>query len=180
MASVEALSEALSDWGETNGAIVVISHDRAFCEKVGFTHVGTVTDGKLIVEQRNARDGDWDSSASSMQPTLALGSSTLGNGLQGSSSSSSSSSSTNGNGNGMDRKLQKQAFNAPKRIAKIEEWVLAKEAKISAIDNEMLSIGNDVGKLVDLSKEKEKLQSEVSKLMEEWEELEELLSQVAV
>ena len=35
--SVEALSEALSGWGEDTGAIVVISHDKAFCEKVGFT-----------------------------------------------------------------------------------------------------------------------------------------------
>ena len=34
-----------------DGSLVVISHDRDFCEKVGFTHIGTVMDGKLILEQ---------------------------------------------------------------------------------------------------------------------------------
>ena len=40
--------------------MVVISHDREFCEKVGFTHVGTVMDGKLVLEQRSLRESDWD------------------------------------------------------------------------------------------------------------------------
>ena len=38
----------LSGWGGKDGAIVVISHDREFCEKVGFTHIGTVVDGEGI------------------------------------------------------------------------------------------------------------------------------------
>lgn len=40
--------------------MVVISHDREFCEKVGFTHVGTVTNGGLVLEQRPLQDGDWE------------------------------------------------------------------------------------------------------------------------
>ena len=44
-----------------DGAVVVISHHRKFCEKVGFTHVGTVTEGKLVLEQqRQLRDSDWE------------------------------------------------------------------------------------------------------------------------
>ncbi|OEU12139.1 P-loop containing nucleoside triphosphate hydrolase protein, partial [Fragilariopsis cylindrus CCMP1102] len=58
---VEALSEVLSDWGDGKGAIVVISHDKAFCEQVGFTHILTITgDGQLQLEQRDANDNDWD------------------------------------------------------------------------------------------------------------------------
>ena len=38
--------------------IAVISHDQIFCEKVGFTHVGTVTDGRLLIEQGPLQDGD--------------------------------------------------------------------------------------------------------------------------
>ena len=34
-----------------DGSLVVISHDRDFCEKVGFTHIGTVMGGKLVLEQ---------------------------------------------------------------------------------------------------------------------------------
>eukprot|EP00587_Corethron_hystrix_P002067 CAMPEP_0113314504 /NCGR_PEP_ID=MMETSP0010_2-20120614/10535_1 /TAXON_ID=216773 ORGANISM="Corethron hystrix, Strain 308" /NCGR_SAMPLE_ID=MMETSP0010_2 /ASSEMBLY_ACC=CAM_ASM_000155 /LENGTH=627 /DNA_ID=CAMNT_0000170797 /DNA_START=59 /DNA_END=1942 /DNA_ORIENTATION=- /assembly_acc=CAM_ASM_000155 len=57
---IDALATALSGWGGKDGAVVVISHDRSFCEDVGFTHVGTVMDGKLKLEQRPLRDSDWD------------------------------------------------------------------------------------------------------------------------
>jgi len=57
---IQGLANALSGWGGKDGAIVVISHDREFCEKVGFTHIGTVNNGGLILEQRELRDSDWD------------------------------------------------------------------------------------------------------------------------
>eukprot|EP00560_Eucampia_antarctica_P007914 CAMPEP_0197825044 /NCGR_PEP_ID=MMETSP1437-20131217/2186_1 /TAXON_ID=49252 ORGANISM="Eucampia antarctica, Strain CCMP1452" /NCGR_SAMPLE_ID=MMETSP1437 /ASSEMBLY_ACC=CAM_ASM_001096 /LENGTH=626 /DNA_ID=CAMNT_0043424883 /DNA_START=48 /DNA_END=1928 /DNA_ORIENTATION=- len=57
---IQGLANALSSWGGKDGAVVVISHDREFCEKVGFTHVGTVTNGGLVLEQRALRDGDWE------------------------------------------------------------------------------------------------------------------------
>merc|ERR1711966_284562 len=56
---IQGLANALSGWGGKDGAMVVISHDRDFCEKVGFTHVGTVADGKLTLEQRSLRESDW-------------------------------------------------------------------------------------------------------------------------
>jgi len=57
---IAGLAKALSEWGGEDGGIVVISHDREFCDKVGFTHVGTVMDGKLVLEQRSLRESDWD------------------------------------------------------------------------------------------------------------------------
>jgi ATP-binding cassette, subfamily F, member 3 len=57
---ISGLAKALCAWGGKDGAIVVISHDREFCEKVGFTHVGTVMDGKLVLEQRSLSDSDWE------------------------------------------------------------------------------------------------------------------------
>eukprot|EP00592_Proboscia_alata_P006477 CAMPEP_0194357088 /NCGR_PEP_ID=MMETSP0174-20130528/4621_1 /TAXON_ID=216777 /ORGANISM="Proboscia alata, Strain PI-D3" /LENGTH=632 /DNA_ID=CAMNT_0039126963 /DNA_START=63 /DNA_END=1961 /DNA_ORIENTATION=+ len=57
---IQGLANALGSWGGKDGAVVVISHDREFCEKVGFTHVGTVTNGGLVLEQRALRDGDWE------------------------------------------------------------------------------------------------------------------------
>lgn len=56
---IQGLANALGKWGGKDGSIVVISHDREFCEKVGFTHVGTVMDGKLVLEQRPVQDSDW-------------------------------------------------------------------------------------------------------------------------
>lgn len=57
---IQGLANALSGWGGKDGAVVVISHDREFCEKVGFTHVGTVSNGKLVLEQRSLRSSDWE------------------------------------------------------------------------------------------------------------------------
>jgi len=57
---IQGLANALGGWGGKDGAVVVISHDREFCEKVGFTHVGTVVNGGLLLEQRGLQDGDWE------------------------------------------------------------------------------------------------------------------------
>jgi ATPase subunit of ABC transporter with duplicated ATPase domains len=163
------LSEALSQWGEDDGAVVVISHDKAFCDKVGFTHVATVHNGGLKLEQRGTRGSDWDSSIATFQRTNEVddGPSTTTNSGEEESKKE------------LDPEQRKQAYNAPKRIAKIENLVVEAESKIAVIDDEMMTVGNDVGKLVDMSKEKEKLEEKVMELMEEWEELEVLLTQLA-
>jgi ATP-binding cassette subfamily F protein 3 len=57
---IQGLANALSEWGGKDGGIVVISHDREFCEKVGFTHVGTVVNGGLVLEQRPLQESDWE------------------------------------------------------------------------------------------------------------------------
>ena len=166
---VEALSEVLSDWGDEKGAIVVISHDKAFCEQVGFTHVLTITgEGGLRLEQRDANSGDWDSSVATFQKS---------NGESESSDTESAPEMTPEEKEALAKK-RKMAFNAPKRIAKIEALVEEKEEKISVLDEEMLANGSDVGKLVDLTKEKDVLEEEVMTLMEEWEELESLLAEM--
>ena len=157
------MSEVLTDWGDGKGAIVVISHDKAFCEQVGFTHILTITDdGRLQLEQRDANDNDWDSSGTTYQKSTI----------------------TINNGDGVvidkevDEKRRKMAFNAPKRISKIETLVVGKEEQMSQLDEEMLANGSDVGKLVELSKTKEILDEQVVKLMEEWEELETVMAEV--
>jgi ATPase subunit of ABC transporter with duplicated ATPase domains len=166
--SVEALSEALSTWGDDDGSILVISHDKAFCEQVGFTHVLTLDGrGGVRLEQREVRASDWDSSG---------GLSTVQAQVQ--AQSNGQEQTPAGEVVELDAKQRKLAFNAPKRIAKIEVLVAELEEKIAGIDEKMLSIGNDVGALVDLTKEKESLQAKVKSLMEEWDELEVLLSKV--
>ena len=70
---VEALSESLSGWGDDLGTVVVISHDKAFCEKIGFTHVLTVDKGSLKIEQREVTDKDWDASSFTLQRASTRG-----------------------------------------------------------------------------------------------------------
>ncbi len=161
--SVEALSEALEGWGDDTGSIVVISHDKAFCDKLGFTHVITVENGSLSMEQREARASDWDTATATLQRKSLNETPTSQNGRTGEQD--------------MDPATRKKLFNAPKRIRKIEELIDRKETQIALLNEEMLKYGSDVGQLVDLTEKKKKIEKEIAKLMEEWEELEKLLDQ---
>jgi ABC-type Mn2+/Zn2+ transport system ATPase subunit len=165
---VEALSEALSTWGDDKGAIVVISHDQSFCERIEFTHVMTVQDGYMKMEQRNARSDDWEIEHLSAQVDAMAGAS------EGAIHSISVT-----NMKTIDPKLRKKAHNAPKRISKLEEMIDDAEKKMAKIDSEMLANGSNVTKLMELSKQKEKLEASVAKHMQEMEELESVLSMVA-
>jgi ATPase subunit of ABC transporter with duplicated ATPase domains len=66
---IDALATALSKWGGEDGAIVVISRDQSFCDKVGFTHVGTVMNGGLTRDHCEIVTG---SSMISEQPIISL------------------------------------------------------------------------------------------------------------
>ena len=53
----QVLTEALRKY---EGAVVVISHDRAFLEQLEPTHVVLVRGGRVMMEERGLREGDWD------------------------------------------------------------------------------------------------------------------------
>ena len=156
VACMEALSEALSEW---EGTLVVVSHDKAFCETIGFTHVGTVQDGEFRLEERSLRSSDWSE-------------------FESSDTSHATNGATQSRQPTVDRKLQKQAYNAPKRIKKLEELMEEAEVKIAALEEEMMKYGSNFEKLLELQQQKEILGNKVSKYMEEWEGLEELLLSV--
>lgn len=164
---MEALSEALSTWGDEVGAIVVISHDKSFCDEIEFSHVATVVDGAMVIEERNARESDWTVGGMNGEAVVLAGGETP------------ATVAVVAPKKELDPKLRKLAYNAPKRIAKLEQLIGKNEDKIAAIGEEMLLHGDDVGKLCDLNKEKEKLASEIASHMKEWEDLEELLAQLA-
>ena len=169
---VEALSDAISGWsGDKVGALVVVSHDRNFCEKINFTHVATVRDGKFTIEERPARDSDWIIQSLS-EATIATS-----NDDSGATGNGSTTAAVTKKKEITDPKIRKQLFNAPKRIEKIEKQIEDLGQQIAKLDTEMLSNGNDVGKLVDLNKNKEKLQSKIDALEAEWVGLEELIAE---
>ena len=159
------MSEALSSWGEKDGAIIVVSHDKSFCDSVGFNAVGTVANGELTIEERSLNQSDWkryDMVAQTSDEACA---------------EENTKTLTPEEKEEWDRK-RKSAFNAPKRIEKIEQKIEEIETEIAAIDDEMMEVGTDVGKLTDLSEKKEQQQSKIDDLMIEWEELELLLEEV--
>ena len=54
--AIAALLDALADY---EGAIVVVSHDRPFCEAISCTHVAYAANGAVTVEERNLQESDW-------------------------------------------------------------------------------------------------------------------------
>lgn len=163
---VEALSSTLGQWGEDYGAVLVVSHDRNFCDQIEFTHVATVYDGKFILEQRSVRESDW------VIDGLSAAAAVVDRVKQDAEAQRADTSL-------LDPALRKKAFNAPKQIAKLEKKIGDLEARIAAIDEEMVAVGSDIGKLVSLNGRREKLESQVAGCLEQWEELEGLLAQVA-
>ena len=164
---IEALGDSLSSWGGKDGSVVVVSHDRAFCDQVGFTHVGTVKDGKLTIEERGLKDSDWETYDISSTP------------LTGNVDSAEAVIELTPEEKAVQDRKRKMAFNAPKRIQKIELLIEESEAKIIEYDDEMMTIGNDVEKLMALTDKKTKEEETVASLMEEWEELEEVIAEMA-
>lgn len=168
---IEALGDSLSNWGGKDGSIVVVSHDRAFCEQVGFTHVGTVKDGKLTIEERGLQDKDWERYDISSTPLIGS--------TAGVASGEVEVVELTAEEKAEQERKRKLAFNAPKRIKKIEEMIEQSEARIVEYDEEMMTVGNDVEKLMELTNKKTEEEENVVTLMEEWEELEEIVAEMS-
>jgi len=163
---IDALAESLSGWGDKDGAIVVISHDRSFCERVGFTHVGTVIDEKFTLEERGLRDSDW--TVYDMKNNAVEGEGDIG---------VANPAAFTAEEKAEQAKRRKLVLNAPKRIAKLEGMIEKCEEVIAGLDEEMLAHGSDVGKLMDLTEKKQEEEERVATMMEEWEELETILAE---
>mmetsp|Transcript_18055 Transcript_18055/g.25506 ORF Transcript_18055/g.25506 Transcript_18055/m.25506 type:complete len:454 (+) Transcript_18055:22-1383(+) len=166
---VKSLGLALSNWGHKDGVIVVVSHDRSFCDEVGFTHVGTVANGSLIIEERDLNNSDWELYDIENKSDSVHDEST---------SSAIKAMPLTPEEEAEMKKKRKEAYNAPKRIQKLESLIEKSELIIADLDEEMMKVGNDVGKLVDINEKKEIEQGKIMKMMEEWEELEELLATI--
>ena len=141
---------------------------------MGFNTVGTVKDGSLVIEERDLNDSDWKQY--DMQSSASMDASS--DPISGSMSSSRERELT-AEEKEEEKKRRKMAYNAPKMIAKLEWQIEACEKRIAELDDEMLTVGNDVGKLTDISNEKTKEEEKVAEMMTEWEEeLEELLAEM--
>ena len=130
--------------------------------------MGTVSNNGLIIEERGLEDKDWTIY------DLA-------------STDDFSESGTNGDMLSVELtaeekveqdKKRKLAFNAPKRIEKIEEMIEKSEMKIAEYDRKMLQIGNDVEQLMQMTEMKTNEEERVANLMEEWESLEEVMAEM--
>ena len=73
------------------------------------------------------------------------------------------------------RELEKQAYNAPRRIAKLEKLIEKAELSLSAVEKEMMENGNDAAILMKLTDQRSQINEQIMAYMQEWESLQELL-----
>jgi len=67
--TINSLTEAVRSFP---GAVVVISHDRAFCEALSPTHVITVDEGRATMEGRGLTEADWEIDDMNSQASVDL------------------------------------------------------------------------------------------------------------
>jgi len=167
MEAIAALLEALDGY---EGAMVVVSHDRAFCEALRCTHVVYVADGNCRIEERELRDTDFSEADRGVRNLEAR---VDGNGGKENRLSPQEAKAARE----AERKRLKLISAAPKKIAKVEAAIAQAEAEIEQLDTEMLRVGTDVAKLTELDASKEAVQRKVNAWYAEWEELEALLTE---
>ncbi|KAH8048613.1 ATPase [Aureococcus anophagefferens] len=103
--TVAALANGLNAF---EGAVIVVSHDRAFVDELMPTHVATVADGAVSLEKRDLTDADWDVRGAGAAAEVVE-----------------------------DDKTRKKRHNAPKRMEKLEALIADAEAAVAAIDADM-------------------------------------------
>jgi len=145
--AISALVKALENF---EGSIVVISHDRAFCEALKCTHVAYVADGKVKMEERTLMPSDFK-----MDKGVAN---------VGAESAAPKKPAKNKLSYQQQKDVQKQIAKCEKRIEEVEEEMEELAAK-------MAEVGNDFDKLSEIGAQNEKLQEEADKLYEEYEDL---------
>ena len=163
--TVSALAGGLNFF---EGAIVVISHDRDFVERLGTTHILTVNDGAAVLEKRELIDSDWDvlsiderratieeEEPAVEAPVVAVTAPVVV--VE------------------EDAATRKKRLNAPRRIAKLEDLIADADGAIEVVDADMVAAGSDVGAAVDLQKRRDALQADLDKLWAEYNELDALL-----
>jgi ABC-type multidrug transport system ATPase subunit len=165
---VDAIAALLDAIETYEGALVIVSHDRAFCDALRATHVGYVSDGSCVVEERELRDSDFSEADRGVRNGAVVEEADRASAHEEAVLSPEEAKAFRE----AERGAQKLRNAAPKKIAKLEGLIAETEAAMEALDAEMLRKGSDVGKLVELDSARGALQRKIDAWYLDWEELE--------
>lgn len=147
VATIRTLTAALKKW---EGTVIVISHDRSFLVEFEPTHVMTVRDGSVLLEERGLRDEDWNDVLNSRE---------------------ASKFASNTQAVSPSKEEVKSKGSSSKQISKVEAAIGKAEKEMKEIDDDMLLHGRDSAKLYELQKRKDTVQSKIEKLYSDFEML---------
>ena len=164
---VDAIAALLDAIETYQGAIVVISHDRPFCEALRATHIGYVCGGSCAMEERELRDSDFSEADRGVRNTFVAGAVAPPPPAPPTLSPAEAKAQREA-----ERKAQKLANSAPKKLEKLEAKATEVEAEIEALDAEMLSAGADTVLLAELAERRGELQARADAWYAEMEALE--------
>ena len=163
---VDAIAALLDAIETYEGAIVVISHDRPFCEALRASHVGYVCDGACVVEERELRDADFSEADRGVRNRFVAGD------VPPPPPPPALSPEELKAQRAAERSAQKVQSAAPKKLARLEDKIAEAETALEALGAEMLAAGADVGRLGELEEQRAALQAQVDGWYGEMEEVE--------
>ena len=162
--TLKVLTGALKKY---EGSVMVISHDQTFLEELEPTHVLTVRDGKVRMEERGLREDDWNDPLDYKHEEKFASNGTFEKAIKPPNGSNKNVNNDNEN--------KKKKVKASKRITKIEASVENHAAELSKIDEEILLNVKNKAKMIELQKSRSIIQEKVDAL---YAELDELLQEV--
>ena len=172
---VDAIAALLDAIETYTGAVVVISHDRPFCEALRATHVGYVCGGSCLIEERELRDSDFSEVDRGVRNTFVAG--------EGAAPPPAGPPPPSAAEVKAEREAEQKAYklqnSAPKKLARLEAKVAEAEAALEARGVQMVAAGADVGKLAELDEAQRAQQAEVDGWYAEMLQLEAELEEIA-
>jgi len=158
----EVLIDALSDFP---GAVVTVSHDRNFVEALNPTHVVSVRNGQVVMEERSLRDSDWfhedvTATAELIAPPPAAAA------IRAIAEKANAEAAAAG----VDDKAMRKARTAAEKSAVVLERTMDKLGdEIKALEKLITATGSDYGEAAALQAEIDAKNDAVNAAMIEWE-----------
>lgn len=185
--TITTLTKALKEF---EGTVIVISHDRSFLEEYSPTHVMTVRNGCVVLEERELRDDDWNDILNSREASKFASNSSPATSSSKTVNNSEANNAKTSNGKKNKKEVKQvetpkivatspipattptskpSSKGNPRQISKIESSLAKYEAEKGLIDTEMINNGSNREKLYDLQKKKDDIQAKLDKLYAEYE-----------
>ena len=156
-----------------NGAILIVSHDRFFVDRLAdksFVYkpggvLRMYPGGYSYYKEKEAEEQAEAAAAEAQKPAARK--------TAAAESSAETAPAVKG-ANEQPARPKKLTFKEQKEYAEIEDIIASKEGELKATELLMQQNASDYGKLADLTKDQQRLQAELDHLMERWAYLEEI------